>query len=388
MREVFLLLGMSAAVFSQDMRGQDIRPEIQLVNGMYQRFQQGGADASAALQVSSQVRVVMKGMPAGNNRVSFQFLQRATARSWQEAERKLRGSASITNGAGVTLVTAQGIATTSTLEIHVPVQVKRASVEILRNGDIEVFNFPGALFATTQAGDVQAENIGGPVSIHTGGGHIRLGRVAAGVECSTGAGSITIESAGGDVNCRTAGGEILVNEVQGPVWLANGGGSIAVEHAARNVEAHSVQGGIQVEQAGGTVTADARGGEIRIGSAAGVRAESADGSVHLVGANGVLSVSAAIGSILAELMAGARLKDSSLMAASGDITVMIPSNLGLRVMATNQTGGVPRIQSDFSGVQLRMLNFDRPALADGLINGGGPTLLLSGSGMIYLRRVK
>ena len=94
-------------------------------------------------------------------------------------------------------------------------------------------------------------------------------------------------------------------QARGPVHLFSGGGNITVERAGQAVEAHSMQGAIQVGQAGGEVIADTRGGEIRVGSAEGVHAESASGPVHLTDAAGALSlITAAIGSILADLLAG------------------------------------------------------------------------------------
>jgi DUF4097 and DUF4098 domain-containing protein YvlB len=383
MRVLSLYLGIAAAFTAAEVQAGDVK----FVNGFWERLQTGGADASPGLQVSSsQVRVVLRGGAPGN-RITFRLIQRLNVRFEPEAERRLTGSATITSGPGVTLITAQGSPSHSTLELYVPVQVKTASLEILQGGDIEVYDFRGAVVARTPVGDIQADNIGGRVGAYTGGGHIRIGRVNGKVECSTGAGSITVASAA-DVSCQTSGGEIVVNDARGPVWLSSGGGNIDVQRAAGSVEAHSMQGAIQVAQAGGIVTADTRGGAIRVGSAAGVRAESAAGPVHLTGASGLLSVSTAIGSILAELMAGARLRDSSLVTAAGDITVMIPSNVALSVMATNERGGMPRIESDFSGVRVDSLNFARPPLAEGIINGGGPMLMLSGSGVIYLRRVR
>jgi DUF4097 and DUF4098 domain-containing protein YvlB len=190
------------------------------------------------------------------------------------------------------------------------------------------------------------------------------------------------------VNCQTAGGEIVLKQARGPVTLSSNGGNIAVEQATQNVEAHTMRGEIVVGQAGGMVTATTGGGAIRIGSAAGVHATSANGPVYLSGVSGALSVSTALGSILAQLMAGARLQNSSLMAASGDITVMIPSSMAISVMATNERGGVPHVDSDFPGFRTPLTNFGRPPLAQGNINGGGPMLVLSGSDMIYLRRSK
>src|SRR5262249_39845392 len=104
--------------------------------------------------------------------------------------------------------------------------------------------------------------------------------------------------------------------------------------------------------------------------------------------SGPLRVSTAAGSILAELFPGMPMEDSSLVAGSGDITVLIPSKLAVSVMAASQTGGARRIVSDFSEVRVRSAGmFQAPMLAEGSINGGGPMLNLSAaSGVIYLRK--
>ena len=103
-----------------------------------------------------------------------------------------------------------------------------------------------------------------------------------------------------------------------------------------------MKGEIVVGRAGGVVTATTGAGAIRIGPAAGVRATSASGpGPYLTAAAGAISVSTALGSILAALASGARFQNSSLVAASGDITVMIPSSIALSIMATNERGGVP-----------------------------------------------
>lgn len=391
MFKVSFYLGIAAGlapavnISAQNIR-QETAPEIRSVNGIWVRTQEGSAEAMPRLQVSSQVRVVLRGIEGGN-RVKFRLTQRVKAPNEQQAAARLVGVASIESASGVTVVNAQRSPWFSTLELDAPPQVKTASLEIQRGG-IDVQHFHGSLLARTPAGDIHAGDIDGPVAAHTGGGQIRLGRMGGSVECSTGAGSITVDSAAGELRCQTAGGEIFVKQARGPVWVSSGGGDIEVDNAAGSVEAHSMRGAIQVGQAGGVVAADTRGGAIRVGSAAGVRVESADGPVRLMGASGALSVSAAMGSILAELLAGARLQDSSLVAPSGDITVMIPSNVAVSVMAANENGGMPHIESDFSSVRMQALHFSQPPLAQGIINGGGPVLLLSGGGMIYLRRMR
>jgi DUF4097 and DUF4098 domain-containing protein YvlB len=398
MRCLSFLLGVAAGLAGQGIQQPETKqPELSHSDikrgkdGIWVRSQSGGGEAAPAarLQISSQVRVVLRGSTEG--RITFQLSQRVRADTLEEAARRLTGFASIVTSPGLTMITAQGLRpyTYATLELHVPQKVKTASLEILKGGDIEVFDFGGGVVARTPGGgDIQADNIGGGIVADTGGGHIRLGRVGGPIECYTGAGSITVADAGADVNCQTVGGEIWIKRAAGPVRLSSGGGNILVERAGQRVEAHSMRGAIQVGQAGGAVIADTSGGAIRVGSAAGVHAESALGPVHVTDAAGSLNLSTAAGSILAELLAGGKLRDSSLSAASGDITVMIPSNVAVSVMATNEMGGIPRVYSDFSDLLTRVLGFARPPLAEQAIHGGGPVLLLSGSGMIYLKKAK
>ncbi len=60
---------------------------------------------------------------------------------------------------------------------------------------------------------------------------------------------------------------------------------------------------------------------------------------------------------------------------AGDITVFIPSNLALTVQATNETGGAGRIISDFAQVraQTGAQPGVGPVVAEGALNGGGPS---------------
>jgi len=390
-----LLSMISLSLAAQGVKSDAAPPEVthtdikRSPDGSWLRVQSGGGEAAPAarLQISSQARVVLRGSPG--NRITFQFSQRVRGpRTVAEAARWLSGSASITTSPGLTVIAAQGLPFSATLELYVPALVRTASLEIPKGGDIEIYNFRGSVFANTPSGDIQADNIGGQIVANTGGGHIRLGRVDGPVQCYSGGGSITVADAGAEVNCQTVGGEIVVTHARGFVRLSSGGGNITVERAGQRVEAHSMQGEIRVGQAGGSVIADTRGGAIRVGSAAGVHAESAAGPVHVTDAAGSLNVSTAIGNILAELLAGGRLQNSSLSAASGDITVMIPSNVAVSVMATNENGGIPLIRSEFSEVLTKTLNFARPPLAEGAIHGGGPVLLLSGNGLIYLKKAK
>ncbi len=379
-------IGTVLVVVAAALEAQDPSTSVKWADGAWQRLKQGAVEGTPGLRVVSQVRVLLRGN-SQSSQISYRFIQRIHAHSAQAAAQAPAGDASIASSQGVTSITAQGRGASTTLEVYVPAAVRTTYVEVQGGGDINASSLRGELMAYTQAGDIEGDSIGGNVGAYTGGGHIQFGQVAGRLNCSTGAGSITVAGAA-EVNCQTSGGEIVVKRSRGPVSLSSGGGNIQVEQADQNVDAHSMKGEIVVGRAGGVVTATTGAGAIRIGPAAGVRATSASGPVYLTAAAGAISVSTALGSILAALASGARFQNSSLVAASGDITVMIPSSIALSIMATNERGGVPHIDSEFSEIRVPQVNFVRPALAEGKINGGGPTLVLSGSDMIYLRRSK
>ena len=145
-------------------------------------------------------------------------------------------------------------------------------------------------------------------------------------------------------------------------------------------------GPIDVGQAHGVVTAKNSGGPVQVGSAEGVRCESAAGGVHLDNISGSVRVTTAIGSIIASLLAGKPMTDSFLSTGGGDITVFIPSNVGVTVRAQNElSDSIRRIVSDFPGISVRVEGGQ--VIAEGPVNGGGPVLRISGTGgTIFIKR--
>jgi hypothetical protein len=69
---------------------------------------------------------------------------------------------------------------------------------------------------------------------------------------------------------------------------------------------------------------------------------------------------------------------------------LIPSNLSLSIFARNDSGGNPRIYSDFPSVQAKNFGFSKPpVLAEGAINGGGQVLRVAVTGgVIFLKKSK
>ena len=110
-----------------------------------------------------------------------------------------------------------------------------------------------------------------------------------------------------------------------------------------------------------------------------LRCENASGAIKVGSWNGTIHLATASGSVVAQILGEKLMGDSSVSTASGDITVYIPSNVGVTIRAQND--GASRAQgivSEFQGVQVRMNG--GTAFAAGAINGGGPILRLEGTG--------
>jgi len=353
--------------------------------------------SSGTLSLAVQPRLIIRAQGkvrvqgGSGSQVTYQLVQHVKARTEVEARRAVGGfvSRQLARAGDVSEVVFQYADLQSELQIAVPHQLVGVLLRT-ESGDLEAFDIDGNVQAQTNGGLIRCDRIKGTVQGQTGTGEIRLGRIGGSAKCTSGGGSIFAESIGGGAMCETAGGEITIREAGGPLMLNTRGGNIQVDRAKSTVEAHSGEGVIEVLEAGGYVIADTRGGSIQVGNARGVKCDSAQGTVRLKTGSGPLQVSTAVGNILAELLPGTRFENALLSAGSGDITVLIPSNLPLSIFARNDSGGTPRIYSDFSTVQPKNFGFSRPPLlAEGAINGGGPVLRVAvNTGVIFLKRAK
>jgi DUF4097 and DUF4098 domain-containing protein YvlB len=294
----------------------------------------------------------------------------------------------ISTEGGATVLSVEYQDDSAELRVSVPRNLRLTSVET-QGGAIEAGGLEGNLRAATGGGHVRADRIGGELTATTGGGEIQLGFVAGGVRCSTGGGSIAARALGGDARLETGGGEISIGEVSGTVRASTGGGNIRIERAGGEVNASTGGGLIDVLQAHGPVVAETGGGSIRVSSASGVRCSSASGAIRLQAVSGHLRAATGLGSILAELSRGKRLEDSALSTGSGNITVIIPSDLAVTVQALIQSAGLLNIVSEFPEIRPSPEPRGARVEAQGALNGGGPLLkLTAGNGTIYLRRQK
>lgn len=354
---------------------------------------QGRIDASPAgrLRVDTTGNINLKG--AAGEQSSYSLRVRVRAESAREAEAlldRVNVKTGTEGGWAYLQVTPPRLVSTE-LELTVGVsQALRRVWAQTRGGNVQASNVEGDFEAQSAGGRISVDHMRGRSDLRTAGGDVEVGTVGGPLRAISGGGTIRVENAGAEASLETAGGEIFVHQVAGLVQAATGGGNIRIERAGSGVTARTAGGLIQIQQAGGPVTAESSGGAIQVNSAQSVRCESAGGAIRLRNVAGSVHAYANSGSILAELVPGRAIADSVLTTNAGDITVLIPSNVALTIQAMNESGGSGRIISDFAQVRPEPGRLPGgPVVAEGALNGGGPTLRVNVvGGTIYLRRAR
>ena len=328
-----------------------------------------------------------------NERIVYTLTRRMHVHSEQEARTLLRGFEVRTTTRGdcmyLTVTSPAAKTVSADMTITVPRSMREAWIATT-GGNVQAYDFDGHVEVQTRGGQVQMDRIKQSTTVRAGGGNITIGTVAGPVKCYSGGGNMRIGSAGGESWFETTGGEVYVGEVLGPIHVSTGAGNIKIVRSMSSVFARTAGGVIEVDQAKGLVSAQNSGGAIQVNSADGVRCESNSGTIRLRNVQGPLRAITAAGNIVAELLSGRPIQESTLSTNAGDITVYVPSNLAMTVLARNESNGGRRIVSDFPEIRVRQ-NFGpvMPLVAEGAINGGGPLLhLVAGDGTIYVRREK
>jgi hypothetical protein len=333
---------------------------------------------------------------------------------------RIRGHGPVTviTGPGRSISYSVVVSVMTASQVRAQMAVKQQPIRVETDGDWAVLTTPGgpvlstvtiqaprleALAVGTTNGAVTARGIDGAVDVNTGAGELTCDRVRGDCTLVTGGGDIHVGEVGGALHCATRGGHIGVKTVRGAAVLSTDGGDIEALVAGGSVDAQTGAGTVHVGSANGAVAATSGGGEIvvdkaagivtarnlagpvRVGAAAGVRCESHSGGVRLNNITGAMRVSTSAGNIFASLLNG-RLADSLLATGNGDITVVIPANVGVNVRAVNNmTDNMRRIVSDFRQLEARLRG--AALVAEGPVNGGGPLLQIQGTGgTIFIKR--
>jgi DUF4097 and DUF4098 domain-containing protein YvlB len=362
------------------------QPQIAREGGWWVRTISGSepVHGAAQLRIAGRGDVKINGDAGGQ----IAWVLKARVRAGTEAEARARLQQVVVRPAvegGSVVLTVQAGRVESGMTVTAPRSLREVTVAT-PDGRIEVYDVAGAVTAVTGGGAFAADRVYGGITARTGGGEITLGDIGGAARCATGGGRISVRRVNGDAVLETGGGDIDAGEVTGNVRAATTAGTVRVARAGGTVIASTGGGPIEVGEARGIVELRNAGGPVRVGAASGVRCESAAGAIQLRNVSGSLRASTAIGSILAQLIAGRVAGDSFLTTGGGDITVLIPSNVGVKILAENElSGGHRRIVSEFPGIHMRVQGAQ--LVAEGDINGGGPLLRISGTGgIIFIKR--
>ena len=340
---------------------------------------------SVRLRISSRGAVTLNGIP----RPELSYALKIRVKATNEAGARLlakRFSVRLAKqgGSSLALFVQRGDGMAD-LQVNAPRTLPESTIAT-SEGAVAFYDLDGAIHAETGGGAINADRIRGNVVVRTAGGDITLGTLGGAANCSTAGGRITAARVQGEARFETGGGDITAQQVFGLVNATTMAGSIRIGNAGSAVIASTGGGPIDVGHAHGIVTVRNSGGPVKVGSAEGVRCENAGGGVNLDNISGSVRVSTAIGSIIASLLAGKPMSDSFLTTGGGDITVIIPSNLGVTIRAQNElAGNIRRIISEFPGISVRLEGGQ--VVAEGPVNGGGPILRISGTGgTIFIKR--
>jgi DUF4097 and DUF4098 domain-containing protein YvlB len=340
---------------------------------------------SVRLRISSRGAVTLNGIP----RPELSYALKIRVKATNEAGARLlakRFSVRLAKqgGSSLALFVQRGDGMAD-LQVNAPRTLPESTIAT-SEGAVAFYDLDGAVHAETGGGAINADRIRGNVVVRTAGGDITLGTLGGAANCSTAGGRITAARVQGEARFETGGGDITAQQVFGLVNATTMAGSIRIGNAGSAVIASTGGGPIDVGHAHGIVTVRNSGGPVKVGSAEGVRCENAGGGVNLDNISGSVRVSTAIGSIIASLLAGKPMSDSFLTTGGGDITVIIPSNLGVTIRAQNElAGNIRRIVSEFPGISVRLEGGQ--VVAEGPVNGGGPILRISGTGgTIFIKR--
>jgi ribosomal protein S28E/S33 len=356
--------------------------ELTREGDLWVRTFHGALPAAPRLRVNAHGPVTLEGGVSPN--VSYQVKVSVKAATAAGARRILgRYAVRLAPQDGWLVLTAPGGPFSTAVFVKAP-HLAAAAVST-SGGAVDVRGVDGALVVDTGGGELFVDRVGGNCKLSTGGGDVRVGQVAGSLDCVTGAGRITVGTVHGEAVLVTEGGDIVADDLGGRVRAQTRAGGIHILKAGGAVTATSGGGRILVDKANGVVVTHNVAGPVQVGAAAGVECESGSGGVRLGNILGSMRVSTMMGSILADLL-GAKPADSFLSSGDGDITVLIPSNVGVNIRAESEMADtIRRIVSEFPGMPARRQG--NGIVAEGPVNGGGPLLRISTTqGTIFIKR--
>jgi len=167
------------------------------------------------------------------------------------------------------------------------------------------------------------------------------------------------------------------------VTAKDSSGDVAVTGIGGRLNLDTASGNIDVRQAGGPVEATAASGDINVtGAAQSLRVRTSSGSIKVDGATGSVDARASSGNVSASCANVMGVSDIRLEAASGDVKLAIPRNVGAAIAAETDSGS---IRTDFG--QAPHEGYAGATLAQTLGDGRVKINLTAISGSITLQAI-
>jgi hypothetical protein len=114
------------------------------------------------------------------------------------------------------------------------------------SGDLNVGGIAGPVTATTGSGDVQMSEIQGDVNATAGSGDMRMEGIQGSADVTAGSGDVEMRSVGGRVRVKTGSGDITLTSPGNAVTIRNGSGDIRVTGASSDLRIHTGSGTVAV----------------------------------------------------------------------------------------------------------------------------------------------
>jgi len=272
--------------------------------------------------------------------------------------------------------------------VQVPRDLSVVKVDT-RMGSLAFSSLAAAIIATTGAGLIKLDDLSGPVKISSGGGNVQAGNLGSDFSVTSGASDVRVANVGGQTQVSLAGGRVYIGSSRTST-IQTGAGSIQIQKCTGDLHVVSGGGNLYIGDVDGSVQAQTEGGSVRLASATGpVRVTTGGGSVELYKLSRGAQVETGAGPITVEFLGNRGFTDSYLHTAAGDITVCFAGSFPVSIHATSDMAVGRGISSDYPlDISTQGGAFSpRSASAEGILNGGGPSLRIRTTmGQIAFRR--
>jgi DUF4097 and DUF4098 domain-containing protein YvlB len=236
------------------------------------------------------------------------------------------------------------------LDIQIPAAAKIAAQT--GQGDVSISDMKGGVTVTTRNGDTELHDITGDAAIQSQHGDAEISGVR---------GNLSLQGAGGQVEIADVTGNVtLQGEYYGPIRARNVTGGLRFTSSRTAIDVGRLTGHLEVDS-----------DSVEIADAAGaVKLSTHDKDVTLENVAGAIDVSDRHGDLDVRLSQPLS-APIRLVNDTGDVTLTLPSKPNFTIDASSRSG---KIESDFSGPTLNLVNGEDNGHLQGSYGNGGPQI--------------